>query len=54
VVTFPKGVVAPPSAGQRAGWFFDDNAWELAAGAALLALLAGLLLALRPKGQPEA
>lgn len=39
VVAFPKGVVAPPSAGQRARWFVADNAWALAGiGVLLLAV----------------
>ena len=39
-VTFPKGVVAPPSALQRAGWFLQANLELVAACAAVAGLLA--------------
>lgn len=40
VVGFPKGLVAEPSARQKAEWFFRDNAGLLLGGLSLLALLA--------------
>jgi uncharacterized membrane protein YgcG len=39
VLTFPKGLVAEPSSGQRVGWFLRDNGGVLAALAGLFALL---------------
>lgn len=40
VLTFPKGVVAQPSNGQRLRWFFADNGGVLIAAAGLLLLIA--------------
>jgi uncharacterized membrane protein YgcG len=40
VLTFPKGIVAAPTAAQRTRWFFSDNAGVLVAIAGLIALLA--------------
>lgn len=40
VVSFPKGVVAEPTAAQRAGWLLRDNAGLLTAFAGLVLLLA--------------
>ena len=42
VVGFPKGVVRPPAAGDRARWWLDDNR-GMAAGVGGLALLLGFL-----------
>ncbi|MFL6549812.1 MAG: DUF2207 domain-containing protein [Povalibacter sp.] len=39
VLTFPKGVIAAPSTGQRVRWFFHDNGGALIAVIGLLALL---------------
>ncbi len=39
VVGFPKGIVTPPTAGQRARWFLGDNSGVAAGIASLLALL---------------
>jgi uncharacterized membrane protein YgcG len=39
VLTFPKGILTPPTTAQRTAWFFRDNAGVLVAVAGLIALL---------------
>lgn len=58
VVAFPKGIVAPPSAGQRARWFVADHAGVLAGLGGLALLLAFLawrwgLVGRDPKSGPK-
>ncbi|HEY0229881.1 MAG TPA: DUF2207 domain-containing protein [Dokdonella sp.] len=44
VVGFPKGVVAPPAAAERATWFLRDNGGVLVGGAGLLLMWAYYLV----------
>lgn len=51
VLAFPKGIVQPPGAAERASWFFGDNkAAGIGLGGALL-LIAGLALRWRAVGR---